>query len=585
MTSKRFLGLILSLVMLLSCLGVTAVADEVRDIELTGETNKYGWEIPVETLKFSYYSCDDDATNQKEEDERLAEVDKVLKDEFNIEIEKLIYAQDSTERLNLMLAANDYPEVIVGMSDAMANTFIEQGRAIELTPYLEKYGQNVLASYGPYINMLKEDDGSLYKLSSCIGNTTDVMGRDFEIRWDLFEKTGMEVPSSFATFHDVVKAMVEQNPTTENGEKVYGFTAFTLKGEEFFATPLLYMGFYNAPTGIYKMNDDGSISYWIDTEEGRTVAKYINQFWREGLIDPDFQTKDYDTSKSFMSSGRVVANIGTWWHNFVGGHQIWETTDPNYTINKHMRSITWEETDATPQLISNNYIRSARVIITDKCTDPAAIVRYLDWQTSPLGVAFNSMGPEGSDKAWYIGEDGLIYVNDKYWYGDPGNNSFLWDDFETEECGGWNYPIANPGYTAINAVDDPAKGWGDPVSKVNMWDLIPDYSKLDPERLSIGMQMYLLDAQTAKTYISDMTAWTVSFSSESEEAIIQQDVKEQLLEDWCNCIMASSEEECDALYDVMVENAHDLGLDKLVAAQQEVVSVNMAKLDGSYFNK
>ena len=97
--------------------------------------------------------------------------------------------------------------------------------------------------------------------------------------------------------------------------------------------------------------------------------------------------------------------------------------------------------------------------------------------------------------------------------------------------------------------------------------------------------MYLLDAQTAKTYISDMTAWTVSFSSESEEAIIQQDVKEQLLEDWCNCIMASSEEECDALYDVMVENAHDLGLDKLVAAQQEVVSVNMAKLDGSYFNK
>ena len=188
MTSKRFLGLILSLVMLLSCLGVTAVADEVRDIELTGETNKYGWEIPVETLKFSYYSCDDDATNQKEEDERLAEVDKVLKDEFNIEIEKLIYAQDSTERLNLMLAANDYPEVIVGMSDAMANTFIEQGRAIELTPYLEKYGQNVLASYGPYINMLKEDDGSLYKLSSCIGNTTDVMGRDFEIRWDLFEK-------------------------------------------------------------------------------------------------------------------------------------------------------------------------------------------------------------------------------------------------------------------------------------------------------------------------------------------------------------------------------------------------------------
>ena len=46
-----------------------------------GEVNKYGWEIPEETLKFTYYACDDDSTNQAEEDERLAQVDKVLKEE------------------------------------------------------------------------------------------------------------------------------------------------------------------------------------------------------------------------------------------------------------------------------------------------------------------------------------------------------------------------------------------------------------------------------------------------------------------------------------------------------------------------
>ena len=106
MTTKRFLGLLLSVIMAFSCVSFAA-AEDVADVKLTGTVNKYGWEVPEETLKFTYYACDDDATNQAEEDERLAEVDKVLKDEFNIEIQKLVYSQDSEERLNLMLASND----------------------------------------------------------------------------------------------------------------------------------------------------------------------------------------------------------------------------------------------------------------------------------------------------------------------------------------------------------------------------------------------------------------------------------------------------------------------------------------------
>lgn len=236
MNIKRYLSFLLSLAMLLSCVSF-ASAEEVPEIKLTGVVNQYGWAVPEETLSFTYYACDDDATNQAEEDARLEGVDKVLKEEFNIEIQKLVYAQDSEERLNLMLASGDYPDVIVGLSDTMANVFIEQGRAVELTPYLEKYGQNVLASYGNYINLLREDDGSLYKLSSCIGNTTDVMGRDFALRWDWLQETGLPAPDSFESFYEVIKAMVALHPTNDNGEKVYGITAFSMKGAEFYQTP------------------------------------------------------------------------------------------------------------------------------------------------------------------------------------------------------------------------------------------------------------------------------------------------------------------------------------------------------------
>lgn len=406
------------------------------DVELTGEVNKYGWEVPKETIKFSYYYAGDNTLDQAEEDERLQQVADVLKDEFNVEIERIVYKQDATERLNLMLAGNEYPDVIVGMPDDMAETFIDQDRALELTPYLEKYGQNLIDGFGDYLNLLKDDDGNLYKLAYSWGHTTDVMGRDFSIRYDLLQEAGLPMYDSFESYYETVKKLVELNPTNEQGEKTYGFTAFSEKGEEFYKTPLAYMGLYGVSSGTntsggtithyYKQNDDGSITHWVDTEEGLEVAKYINRFWREGLIDPDFQTKDYDSALAFMSNERVVGNIGTWWHSYVGGHQVWQSTEEDWTIDKRMQCVTFEETDATPALISDNFIRTTRNIITDKCDNPEEVMLFWNWECTPMGVAFTSMGPEGEGRPWSIDEDGNCKVNDWYWYGKDGDNTFLW---------------------------------------------------------------------------------------------------------------------------------------------------------------
>ena len=95
--------------------------------------------------------------------------------------------------------------------------------------------------------------------------------------------------------------------------------------------------------------------------------------------------------------------------------------------------------------------------------------------------------------------------------------------------------------------------------------------------------MNVYNEETSDTYLTDTTVWNTAFASDSEEATIQQDVKDKLLTDWCLCIMAETDEECDALYDQMVKDLHDIGLDKLVAAQQKALQDNEAKLDGSYW--
>lgn len=560
------------------------------DVELTGEVNKYGWEVPKETIKFSYYYAGDNTLDQAEEDERLQQVADVLKDEFNVEIERIVYKQDATERLNLMLADDEYPDVIVGMPDDMAETFIDQDRALELTPYLEKYGQNLIDGFGDYLNLLKDDDGNLYKLAYSWGHTTDVMGRDFSIRYDLLQEAGLPMYDSFESYYETVKKLVELNPTNEQGEKTYGFTAFSEKGEEFYKTPLAYMGLYGVSSGTntsggtithyYKQNDDGSITHWVDTEEGLEVAKYINRFWREGLIDPDFQTKDYDSALAFMSNERVVGNIGTWWHSYVGGHQVWQSTEEDWTIDKRMQCVTFEETDATPALISDNFIRTTRNIITDKCDNPEEVMLFWNWECTPMGVAFTSMGPEGEGRPWSIDEDGNCKVNDWYWYGKDGDNTFLWDSWENE-MGSGNYWMAAPGYTPENRVDDPSEGWADPVAAVNEWDLVPNFDEMDQSKLAPGQQIQKLNQETSKAYVWDQTLWTISFGPDDPEKIINQDIADHISSAWVEIVMADTEEECVELFEQMREDLHSMGLDDLVAYQQETLEKNTAKFNGT----
>ncbi len=550
----------------------------IPEIELTGETNVYGWEVPKETISFAYYSASDSTVNQDEENERIQAVTSLYEEEFNLKIQKIVYKQDPTERLNLMLTGNEYPDAIVGMPEAMASTFISQERAVELTPYLDKYGQGVYDALGKYVNLMKEEDGSLYKMPYTYGHTTDFLGQDFSIRNDLLKKAGLDYPESFEEYYEAMKTILEQNPTNENGEKAYAFTAFSAKGEEFYQAPLALLGFYGSPTGYYKMDDEGTITHWVDTEEGLWVAKYINQFWRDGMIDPDFQTKDYDQSVAFMSSERVYGNLGTWWYNRVGAENVWSATEPDWTVEKRMQNIVWETEGYTPRTIRDNFVGSSRSIITDKAEHPEWIVKYWDWETTPLAFELLRHGPMDTG-LWTVNEDGDIVEDEKMLFGDPEDPNWTYNDAVSKN-GGFSYVMMVPGATPEHRVEDPSEGWADPVEAVNLWGGTWKWELVDQSKMTPIMMMELLPRETEKPYLWDQTIWTVNWSSDDPTYVTYTDIKEAIVADWIKVVMAESEEQCEQYFNEMKEHLRSLGLDDVTAYQQECVTANRTKLEG-----
>ena len=155
---KKTLALLLALMMLLSVAAACA--------ETAPKVNKFGWEIPDETIKFSVYIGSDNPDTLAKHTPAMHDY---LLENFNVDITLITYENDATERESMMRAGNEYPDVVL-TSIANAVPWIEQGRAADLTDYVTaEKTPNLVKCYGQYLQRLYNDEGRLYTLARSWG--------------------------------------------------------------------------------------------------------------------------------------------------------------------------------------------------------------------------------------------------------------------------------------------------------------------------------------------------------------------------------------------------------------------------------
>ena len=209
---------------------------------------------------------------------------------------------------------------MTNLTDQQAEKFISQGKALDLTEALEKYGDNILRRYGNYMNLLKSEDGKIYKLAAGYGDNVNVAGYDFGIRYDFWKELGedkmYETPEEY---YETLKAVLANHPTDINGNKTYAISS-TDKGMNLLNAMLAAYGFV---AGGYKYDEStGDMVHWLNTDEGLEIAKYMNKLYREQLIDPDFMNTDYESLMDDLHNGTVIGNCGTWWYAWTGGAPV-----------------------------------------------------------------------------------------------------------------------------------------------------------------------------------------------------------------------------------------------------------------------
>ncbi len=521
---KRTLALILALTLAL-CL-VPAFGEE------SAKVNMYGWEIPEETITFTTYAGSD---NPDTVAKNAAIMHDYLLENFNVDITLQVYDNDATERLGMMAAANDYPDVVL-CSIANAAPWIEQGRAVELTDLVNAENTpNIIERYGKYLPRLYDDEGKLWCLANSWGMS---QWADYapQVRYDWYVEIGEPDVSTPEAYYDVVKQMIANHPENANGEKTYAFGGYKDSSYSVMRTWLSMWGIKK----FWSYDEENNMTYWPFTDEAMEMVKFLNQVNRDGLLDPDIFSMTSQEFGDRVTNERYAAFVGNWWICGTYGHEKWN----GIFGDKYTENMRYYHVNVAPEGITATYnfknTNGSRCIITDHAADVQGILKWFDFENTDKGTRLVGYGlPNEDGSVWTVNEDGSWeYKPDKVAQITTDTSTFDWEAMEL--LGGQALYVMSAG---VEPLSDGTYYWYD-QSNVDKWKTIKD-TLLRP------------------TFYDSGAFDLIVLPTDSMLPAIKTSCEDIAMTALANAIYASTEEEAIAIMEQCREELTDSGIDEL----------------------
>lgn len=321
--------------------------------------------------------------------------DDVSKEIINKTGVTLNYTQasgDSKEKLNLMLASNDYPDLIViDRSSGMIDKFISAKALVPLDDLIEEYGPNIKEQYGEYLNRAKSEDGHIYGLPNWYDIDTEPV-LAFMIRKDYLAEVAPEEvvngdrPITQSEFIEYLKAFKTKHPDIDGKTSI----PLTMWAENWGSA----IGSFKGMFGIKTYAEDGkNLMLDFKDENYKPMMQYINTIKREGLLDAEWATNKEQLWKQKLTSGAVFATPEAYW-NTAEASAILSENNPDAVYLPY--KVVADGVDPAKTTYSSRNPMGWDIIgITSTNENPERTMEFLDFIASDEGQKLIMSGVEG----------------------------------------------------------------------------------------------------------------------------------------------------------------------------------------------
>lgn len=330
---------------------------------------------------------DKNAGNMKFDD-RIA---KAIMEETGLNIQIINTPENSTDQENLMLVQKNYPDVML-VEIENVNKFTESGAFLDLSPLIEAYAPNITAMYGNTLDELRNEDGAIYYLANWYGVDTDAVTA-FQVRYDYLiqlvgkERADSDEPYTQEEFLELLRRFKETYPKVGGEESI----AFTVNPDVGYQAALQGMyglkKYYETPEGL---------KYLVRAPQYYQMLSFLNQMYRESLLDKEWVVNNTGYYNEKLLSGRVFATAGAYWDLDsvnAGLDKEYGEEAVFYSIKVLGEGVAADETTYG----GRNSLGWDAIGITENCENPREAIEFLDFLASERGQYLQLWGIEGED--------------------------------------------------------------------------------------------------------------------------------------------------------------------------------------------
>ncbi len=301
---------------------------------------------------------------------------------FNADFEFMLVsrgANDYQNKLNLLIASDDLPDLVQVNDYSILTTMVEMGLLLPLDELVEKYGQEMKAirpqeCWDPFIF-----DGKLYSLP----NQYRTDGIIPVIREDWLKKLGLPIPTTIEEYEEAIRAFTERDPDGNGKKDTYGISGPNAPITSTFLPAYLYCGVL-PDQWILK---DGQLTFGSIQPEMLEALKLINKWFRAGYIDPQFPLYNREKFEEVLGQGKFGSYGSTEVQRLDPAFDIGLAALAKSEPGSHF--IAYEpivSKDGVKRLWTNDF-RSIgyTMAISAKCENPVRLIKLLNYAASEEG--------------------------------------------------------------------------------------------------------------------------------------------------------------------------------------------------------
>ncbi|SET46703.1 extracellular solute-binding protein [[Clostridium] polysaccharolyticum] len=313
----------------------------------------------------------------------------------------------SDERIALMIATGEYPDLIFAKGDAGA--LIDNGSLLDLSDLIDQYGPHIKQFYGEEYEKLRysQEDKSIYQLSCTkIQNKVLETSGSAQLQWAVILANDYKIPRTLDQYEKMIKKYISHNPSIE-GKKTIGISICCSDWHWYptLSNPAGYIANGSPDNGQWIVDDKYKVHYKHAVKGQKEYYAWLNRMYAEGILDPEFATQTYADYLEKLASGRVLAIMDASWDYLEAEQALCAEGkyDRTYaglpiTMNKDMKCTALQE-----QGIATGW----GIGITKSCKDPVRAVQFLDWLCTDEAQILVNWGIEGVN--YYYDKAGKRY--------------------------------------------------------------------------------------------------------------------------------------------------------------------------------